>query len=69
MKIGENEIFLSPRVALGDRIDKLQRSRMKNQEERDDIKERTQEAWKAPMVIFSLFSREEEDENEWFKMS
>ena len=40
MKIGENGIFLSPCVALGDRMIKLQRSPMKNQEERDDIEER-----------------------------
>ena len=60
MKIGENEIFLSP--SIGDRNDKLQRSPMKNHEERDDIEERRKkEAWKAPIVIFSLFSREDEE--------
>ena len=62
MKIVENEIFLSPRVALDDRMIKLERSPMKNQEERDDIEERRKkEAWKAPIVIFSLFSREDEE--------
>ena len=40
MKIGKNEIFLSQRVALGDTMIKLQRTPMKNQEERDDIDER-----------------------------
>ena len=54
MKIGETEIFLSPRIALGDRIDKLQRRPMKIQEERDDIEERRKKAQGALMEFLSL---------------
>ena len=49
MKIVENKIFLSPYIALGDVIDKLQRMPMKNQEERDDIEERRKKAQGALM--------------------
>ena len=49
MKISRNEIFLSPRVALGDVINKLQRMPMKNQEERDDIEEKRKKAQGALM--------------------
>ena len=52
MKIGKNGIFLSPRVALDDRNDKLQRRPMKIQEERDDIEERMKKDQGALMEVF-----------------
>ena len=43
MKIDENRIFLRPRVALGARINKLQRRIMRIQKELDDIEEKMRE--------------------------
>ena len=61
MKIIKNEIFLSQRVALGDRMIKLQRTPMKIQEERDDIEERMKKA-QGTLMGFCFHC-----ENEWFK--
>ena len=58
MKIDENGIFLSPRVALGDVIDKLQRTSMKIQEKRDDIDERRKKPQEASMEFLSLLECE-----------
>ena len=68
MKISENEIFLSPHVALGDRMIKLQMKPMKIQEERDDIEERRKKAQGALMGFCSYYENERRrNENEWFK--
>ena len=68
MKIGENEMFLSPRETLDDRMIKLQRTPMKIQEERDDIEERTKKAQGALMeVLLSLLKCARKKWNEWFK--
>ena len=54
MKIIENEIFLSPRVALDDRMIKLQRTPMKIQEEKNDFEERRKKAQGALIEFCSL---------------
>ena len=46
MKINENGIFLRPCIALGARINKLQRRVMRIQKELDDIEERRREKLK-----------------------
>ena len=70
MKISENEIFLSPRIALDDRKIKLQRTPMKNQEEIDDIEERRKKAQGALMgFCFHCENERRRNENEWFKSS
>ena len=70
MKIGENEVFLSPCVALGDTMIKLQKQPMKIQEERDDIEERRKKAQGALMRFFFHCENERRrNENEWFKMT
>ena len=61
MKIVENEIFLSPRVALGDRMIKLQRTPMKIQEERYDIGVRRKKAQGA-LIEFALTVKMREEE-------
>ena len=54
MKIGENGIFLSPCVALGDVIYKIQRCPIKIQEKIYDIEERRKKAQGALMEFLSL---------------
>ena len=68
MKIVENEIFLSPCVALSDRMIKLQRTPMKIQEERDDFEERRKKAQGALMgFYFHCENKRKRNEDEWFK--
>ena len=76
MKIDESGIFLLPLVALGARINKLQRQPMYNQVERDDTEERKRKSLRTLMASLSLslslsltVNYEKENENEWFSMS
>ena len=54
-------MFLSPLVALGDRMIKLQRTPMKIQEERDDIGEKRKKVQGA-LMEFALTMRMREEE-------
>ena len=67
MKIIKNELFLSPRVALGARMIKLQRTPMKIQEERDDIGDRRKKAQGALMGFCFHCENDRRKENKWFK--